>query len=388
MNSSLNSPNTTNLKQQFNLVSTASYSEVKEYIGSNQVKFEDKQTRDTIQTKCRLLAARLLSILFNRIALIDELDANSKEKPIFLIINFLSTNVNFKSGLQRFCFAILMIEWGIVLKKTNTTNVIDLLSSKLSTKIISSLDDENTIVFDEIAMLFTRLQKDCRTLINSYSPRLSKFNVNLSDFAKLNVYTFEDINNITSLIQTHYLGNPNYSVSSLEKFNADLKLFVSNLLELNQQATQEQDSLAMRSAFSLASAAVELNFLSERMNPLIRPLVDCIRFESNADLQLVSAKHLALLLSTCAKRSPNPVPKIFKNMLNYLCNEATKSLLIQNMPNITSLPDKEWYDLNRFYGILSDTLSLNYQQPVADLESSCATPKTAKKRTGNEMIAN
>ena len=365
------------------MVSTASFSEVKEYIGSNQVKFEDKSTRDTIQIKCRILAARLLAILFNRISLINDVDANSKEKPIFLIINFLSTNVNFKSGLQRFCFAILMIEWGVILKRNNATNVSELISSKLAPKIVSCLDDENTIVFDEIALLFTRLQKECRSLLGTYTSKLIKFKVDLNEYSKLSVFTFEDINSIANLIQSQYLNNPSYSSSSLEKFNADLRLLVSNLLELNQQATQEQDSLSMRSSFSLASAAIELNFLGERMNPLIRPLVDCIRFESNADLQLVSSKHLALLLNTCSKRSPNPVPKIFKNLLNYLCNDSNRTFSIQSMPNITVLPDKEWYDLNRFYGILSDTLALSSQQHGIDLENSCQTPKGPKKRTGN-----
>jgi hypothetical protein len=381
MSSSLNSPNSPNPKQNFNLISTPSYSEVKEYIGSNQVKFEDKLIRDSVQIKCRILAARLLSILFNRISLINEVDSNSKEKPIFLIINFLSSNVNFKSGLQRFCFAILMIEWGKILKMNNSTNVSELIRNKLATKIITCLDDENTIVFDEIALLFTRLQKECRSLLASYAPKLTKYKIDLNEFLKLNVYTFDDIINITNLIQIQYLNNPNYLSSSLEKFNTDLRLLVSSLVELNQQATQEQDMFTMRSCFTLASAAIELNFLSEKMNPLIRPLVDCIRFESNADLQLISSKHLALLLSTCSKRSPNPVPKIFKNLLNYLCNESNKKLFIQNLTNISVLPDKEWYDLNRFYGILSDTFTINCIHNGIDSEHS-QTPKVPKKRSG------
>jgi hypothetical protein len=385
MNPSVNSPNSPSPKQNFNLISTPSCSEVKEYIGSNQVRFEDKLTRDSIQIKCRILAARLLAILFNRISLINEVDSNSKERPIFLIINFLSSNVNFKSGLQRFCFAILMIEWGKILKTNDTTNVSDLIRSKLATKIITCLDDENTIVFDEIALLFTRLQKECRSLLATYAPKLNKFKIDLNEFLQLNVYTFEDINNITNLIQTQYLNNPNYSSASLEKLNADLRILVNNLVELNQQATQEQDMLSMRSCFSLASAAIELNFLSEKMNPLIRPLVDCIRFESNADLQQISSKHLSLLLDTCSKRSPNPVPKIFKNLLNYLCNDSNKTLFIQNMSNITVLPDKEWYDLNRFYGILSDTLTTNCIQHGIDLETA-QTPKGPKKRTGKLQV--
>jgi TATA-binding protein-associated factor len=401
LNASLNSPNATN-RTVFKLTATPSINEVKEYIGSNQVKFEDKLTRDLTQTKCRLLAAKLLAILFNRISMINEVDANSKEKPIDLIINFLSSNINFKSGLQRFCFAILMIEWGSLISSTqasiqqdqmdnHNSSVNNLIQTKLGGKIVSCLDDENTIYFDEIALLFTRLQKECRCLINNYSNFLAKFNISLSDYLAMNVFTFEDINSLTNLVQQKFINNLNekeqLATSNLKNLFADLKLSTSNLIELNQQTSQEQESLAMRSSFTLASASIQVNYLCERMNPLIRPLVDCIRFEPNQDLQLVSSKHLAMLLSTCSKRTPNPVPKIFKNLLNYLCNDQTKTPVIQNMPNMTILPDKDYYDVNRYYGILSDLLAQQQPQQTFSAqmsidESSCATPK-AKKRIGS-----
>jgi len=72
----------------------------KEYIGSSQIKFEDKLTKDTIIIKCRLLCARLLAKLFYRISATEDniVDADSNEKPINVIINFLCAQVNFKSG--------------------------------------------------------------------------------------------------------------------------------------------------------------------------------------------------------------------------------------------------------------------------------------------------
>ncbi len=76
----------------------------KEYIGSSQIKFEDKLTKDLIIIKCRLLCARLLAKLFYRIAATEDniVDADSNEKPINVIINFLCAQVNFKSGKQLF----------------------------------------------------------------------------------------------------------------------------------------------------------------------------------------------------------------------------------------------------------------------------------------------
>ena len=108
------------------------------------------------------------------------------------------------------------------------------------------------------------------------------------------------------------------------------------------------------------------------MNPLIRPLMDSIRFESNRDLQFIASKQLAVLLIECCKRSPNPIPKIFKNILNYLSNDPAKTPVLQQMNlmnNISEMPDKEFYETNRYYGILSGNLNTTnaVQLPISDV---------------------
>jgi TATA-binding protein-associated factor len=379
-------------------LTTSNYGgDLKEYIGSGQVKFEDKQTRDLIQVKCRLVAGHLLAILLDRISLILDIDSNTKEKPINLIIQFLSKQINFKSGLQRFCFALLMIEWASFIKENEIVYstpdstgacTIEAVKSQLASKIINCLDDENTIYFDEIGLSFTRLQKECRNLLSNYSKLLS--NLDLTNFFRLNVFTFEDINNLTDLIQKQYINNiveNSATPPQIKALNTDLRLSISNLIDLNQQTSQEQEQLQLRSCFSLASSSIELNCLCERMNPLIRPLIDCIRFESNSDLQQISSKHLALLLNTCSKRTPNPVPKIFKNLLNYLCNDQTKTPQINLMSNIQTLPDKEYYDINRFYGILSDLLTINAHLSSSNGSDETATTPKTKKRANSTVTA-
>ncbi len=113
------------------------------------------------------------------------------------------------------------------------------------------------------------------------------------------------------------------------------------------------------------------------------------------DLQQIASKHLAMLLQTCAKRTPNPVPKIFKNLLNYLCNDQSRTPHIQLMNNLSQLPDKEYYEINRFYGILSDLLSVNSHQLTqqGSIDSSehpntpnaSTTPKSNTKKRTNSL---
>jgi len=241
-----------------------------------------------------------------------------------------------------------MIEWGRLIKHTDQQGI----TENLKEKVLASLD-ENTIYFDEIAILFTRLQKDCRTLINiilKFDPQ------NLSPYAGLSVFTFEDVTNVCTFAKL-LLNQPNQRIQT--KLKVELQALVANLADLNQQTSNEQENLQIRSSSSLAAASIAIKCLTQRMNPLIRPLMDSIRFESNQNLQHVASKHLAILLVDCCKRSPNPIPKIFKNILSYLSNDPQKTPILQQMhalANFGSIPDKDFYEINRYYGILSGNI--------------------------------
>jgi len=71
-------------------------------------------------------------------------------KPIDLIVQFLCSQINYKSGLNRFCFGLLMMEWGGVIYSTTTTDNQQQLSTQLVSKIIQFLE-ETTLYYDEIA---------------------------------------------------------------------------------------------------------------------------------------------------------------------------------------------------------------------------------------------
>lgn len=359
---------------------------MKEYLGSNQIRFEDKLVRDSIQIKCRLLCSKLLSILFQRVSLIEEKDQSGNlNRPFDSIIHFLSTQINFKSGLQRFCFSLLIIDLAKQFKLRNNVKTLEIIQKNLSNKIINCLDNENTIYFDEIAVLFTRLQKEIRFLLTNFHKYLSvNLGLNIQDFISKNVFTFDDITSLTNLIQEKLNSSNCPSQKQDLKIISEIKLLISNLIELNKQAFQEQEQLQIRSLSALASACIQLNTLCEKMNPMIRPLIECIRFETNSDLQAISSQHLACLLDTCSKRQPNPVPKIFKNLLNYLCNDHLKTPLINNQINIRSLPDKDFYETNRYYGILSDN-SHGIAQSSDTSNGDQAPPTPSTPNTPNKV---
>ncbi len=79
-------------------------------------------------------------------------------------------------------------------------------------------------------MLFTRLQKECRNLLNC----LLKFDVHkqFDSYISLSVFTFEDVTNICSISK---LVLDNEHVSMPKKLKIEIQTIISNLIDLNQQ---------------------------------------------------------------------------------------------------------------------------------------------------------
>lgn len=175
----------------------------------------------------------------------------------------------------------------------------------------------------------------------------------MADHFNRNVFTFEDVTALVDQVQEklnqpHIVNICSKGVTYEAKILGEVRLLASNLAELNKQTCAEQEQHQLRSLFALSAACIRMSTLCERMNPMVRPLIECIRFETNADLQALASHHLAILLQTCARRQPNPITKIFKNLLMYLCNDQTRTPSIQSQPHISLLPDKEYYEINRF----------------------------------------
>ncbi len=266
---------------------TASTSK-KEYIGGSQQIYEECKKRDELVVQCRVYAARLLAFLFNRIGSgntlsnldlienrlefrfsIQEADAqkppliDNQQKPIDSITNFLISQISYKSGLNRICFALIMIEWGNLMVDNQTEQHKRLLANK-----ILELLNENTVYYDEISMLFTRMQKECKTLTATYRNQL-----NFSDdILNLTVYTFEDALNLVEFLK-----------QNMKKFNStEYDTILSCIQQLNdliQKTSNEQDSLQLRSNSLLACASISCKNLPDKMNPLLRPLMESIRLE-------------------------------------------------------------------------------------------------------------
>lgn len=69
---------------------------------------------------------------------------------------------------------------------------------------------------------------------------------------------------------------------------------------------------------ALAGACANLHLLPEKLNPVVRPLMESIKKEPSEELQQNSADTLAVLLSQLVHRDPCPNNKVLVNLKAFL----------------------------------------------------------------------
>lgn len=88
------------------------------------------------------------------------------------------------------------------------------------------------------------------------------------------------------------------------------------------ETSAEWQQLHLRVHMFTACAVINLQVLPDKLNPLVRPLMEAIKREENTLVQGFAASFIAKLLQQCAGRSPCPNPKIIKNLCSSACMDS------------------------------------------------------------------
>lgn len=91
-----------------------------------------------------------------------------------------------------------------------------------------------------------------------------------------------------------------------------------------QSIKDRQDNQVMASA---AGAVIAIGALPAKLNPVIRSVMNSVKFEENEDLQRRSAYAIANLIKLCQKPDArsNPSEKIVKNLSAFVCQDTTRT---------------------------------------------------------------
>ena len=102
----------------------------------------------------------------------------------------------------------------------------------------------------------------------------------------------------------------------------------------------EQSCLELITMASLAGALAFLgsSALPDKLNPVIKPLMEAIKKEANEEFQKLAARSLARVLNSCISRETSPDEKVIKNFCAFVCSNPEVTPLV-SLPHLNGSVD-------------------------------------------------
>ncbi|CAK1596473.1 unnamed protein product [Parnassius mnemosyne] len=164
------------------------------------------------------------------------------------------------------------------------------------------------LYYDEVALNCNRILQEARDLLAMM--KHYKLPVDGEEFN--NILRLEQVVHMTNVTQPMVAAMKSKRVSqTLEERRKSLQTSVN-------QCTIEQSTLNVSVQAALAGACANLHCLPERLNPVVRPLMESVKKESSEELQAHSADTLAVLLAQLVAREPCPNNKVLVNLKAFL----------------------------------------------------------------------
>jgi TATA-binding protein-associated factor len=325
------------------------------FIGGTESLAESQEEREKYVTRARHQSAKFIGLLAH---FVTKSVHASTPSPIECFANILLFHLNSKSAIQRMCIAWVIKEWAKATHELENDNNIE-LPQIVSNKCLECLQE--VVYYDEISSVFTRLQLETRDFVSLL--KQNNYPIDENIYKSGVVYTFDQIISLAnSALSRSETVSKNKNIETIEEK-------ARNLLKSSADISRYQTSLSTCVMSAIAGALISWNNLPQKLNPVVRPLMDSIKTEENEQLQSESALSLVRLLKICCDRNTensviSPVPKIIKNLITYLCSDRnfTPELIPLNSQTNTN---SEGANSSKTYN-QSGIISLENMQKFAD----------------------
>ncbi|KAH8383101.1 hypothetical protein KR009_006769, partial [Drosophila setifemur] len=242
------------------------------------------------------------------------------------------------------------------------------------------------VYYDEVAISLTRLLQEAQDFIAT----LKQNKIPINDFNNAKILNLEQIEAVATTL------SDNLRVYPLKPKVMDMLEERRKSLQASyQQTTSEQRAYHVSAQAALAGAICALHCLPEKLNPVVKPLMESIKREQCLQLQQLSAEFLVHLMDQVCDRNPSPNSKILNNLCTLLRSDAEHTpKLVMPLNTLQQTPPSPGV-INScvYYGILT----LAIQQAVTNTHTrgggGASTPATASAGRGpgrppaNEIVA-
>uniref|UniRef100_A0A6P4F1M9 TATA-binding protein-associated factor 172 n=1 Tax=Drosophila rhopaloa TaxID=1041015 RepID=A0A6P4F1M9_DRORH len=209
------------------------------------------------------------------------------------------------------------------------------------------------VYYDEVAISLTRLLQEAQDFIAT----LKQNKIPINDFNNAKILTLDQIEAVATTL------SENLRIYPLKPKLLDMLEERRRSLQASyQQTTSEQSAYHVSAQAALAGAICALHCLPEKLNPVVKPLMESIKREQCLQLQQLSAEFLVHLMDQVCDRNPSPNSKILNNLCTLLRSDAehTPKLVMPLQTLRQTPPSSEVTNSCVYYGILT----LAHQQAV------------------------
>lgn len=306
------------------------------FLGGSETITIDNRLKNVV--RCRYKASRMLGILSKYLILPapEVVYSKASESPLECYCKLLFGYLSSRSSVQRLISSMIITFWAEVDRDVKPTE-------SLQDRLKTSLNEY--IYYDEIATMVTRLLQESSDFLAS----CKQYKVILPGYdTQTSMLTLDQIKELCT------------TATDNMKTRFGLKTKVASLLEDRRKSlfnsytivSTEQSHLNISTQSTLASAVARMKCLPEKLNPVVKPLMESIKREENPILQKLSAESLTYLMSQVCDRLPSPNVKIITNLSTLLRSDEDFTPKLE-------FPDKDLTHFkasvggNAYYGIIT-----------------------------------
>lgn len=191
--------------------------------------------------------------------------------------------------------------------------------------------------YDEVAMSLTRLLQEAQDFIAT----LKQNKIPINDFNNAKILTLDQIEAVATTLSDNlrsYALKPKVLDTLLERRRS--------LQASYQQTTSEQGAYHVSAQAALAGAICALHCLPDKLNPVVKPLMESIKREQCVILQQLSADFLVHLMDQVCDRNPSPNNKILNNLCTLLRSDTDHTPKLVSIEFVCEFLQAQYYNIS------------------------------------------
>lgn len=221
------------------------------------------------------------------------------------------------SALQKSLSAGVVQQWGRLVDDPPAYLGAHSGAAAVHATLLEQLGAAQPPAYAEMGVLVQRMQHECSTLLGLFVREGKVSRARLPQIPPV----------FSADIARHVLGDVYDTLADESRASARALLGEHRnklrfALERYDATKETEDVLVLA---SLARAVVAWEVLPVKLNPVVRSIMNSIKYETNADLQARSAVAVADLVALCSRPDArtNPSEKIVRNLCAFVCQDTT-----------------------------------------------------------------